>query len=36
MNNQFTLMHLNGKYYVYTVKVANGKVSVNLEKLTKE
>ena len=31
--NRCTLIHLNGKYYIYTVTVVNGEVSVNFERI---
>lgn len=31
--NQFTLIHLNGKYYIYTVTHTGGKVLVNIERV---
>lgn len=34
MTNQFTVIHLNGKYYVYTRTVVNDKVYVNFERLS--
>lgn len=33
MDNQFTIIHLNGKYYVYTVTHINEDVYVNIEKI---
>ena len=33
MTNQFTVIHINGKYYVYTVTHIDGKVLVNFEKV---
>lgn len=33
MDNQFTIIHLNGKYYVYTVTRINKDVYVNIEKI---
>ena len=31
--NEITLIHINGKYYVYTVTHIDGKVFVNFERL---
>lgn len=36
MNSSCTLIHLNGKYYIYMVTVVEGKVLVNLERLDNE
>ena len=33
MDNQFTIIYLNGRYYVYTVTHINGDVYVNIEKI---
>lgn len=33
MNNQFTVIKINGKYYIYTVTQVEGKVFVNIEKV---
>lgn len=31
MDNQFTIIHLNGRYYVYTVTHVDGNIYVNIE-----
>lgn len=33
MNNQFTVIYLNGKYYIYTVTHVDGKTLVNIERV---
>ncbi len=33
MKNQFTIVHIDGKYYVYTVTVVDGKTYVNIERI---
>jgi len=33
MTNQFTVIHINGKYYIYTVTHVDGKVFVNFERV---
>lgn len=32
-NNHFTLLHINGKYYIYTVTYIGDKVLVNIERV---
>ena len=31
MSNQFTVIKINGKYYIYTVTQVEGKMFVNIE-----
>ena len=33
MTNQFTVIYINGKYYVYTRTVVNGQIMVNIERV---
>lgn len=33
IKNHFSIHYVNGKYYVYTVTVKDGTISVNVERL---
>lgn len=33
INNQFTIIHINGRYYVYTKSIVEGKIVVNIERV---